>query len=281
MWHVSMVCIISSYAVSLLLETMRLLRNATWMYPLSLLMTAAGLLAHTIYLASRSSQVSLPPLVASSYDWFLVLAWVMVVGYVSISLVYRKTPYGILFLPLILLLVSVSLLFQSSPQPVVRDFRVLTMVHTASLVFAFAGVLSAIVLAVMYLLQHYRLRSGNAFLKRFHLPSLEQLSRWNRGAVIIAVPLLTVGVGSGILLGLRHPEKLPHFSLFDPLIAGYLISFAIMLGLFIRLLTTPSGTGKHMAWMTIWVCGFLLLSVVGLQILSGANVSSNNWHGGS
>ncbi len=281
MWHVSMVCIISSYSVSLALETARLLRNANWMFPLSLLMTGAGLLAHTIYLISRSYQTNLPPLMASSYDWFLVLAWLMVVGFLGVALTYRKTPFGILFLPLILLLVSVSLLFQSTPQPEVQDVRLLTMVHTASLVFAFAGVLLAIVLAVMYLLQHYRLRSGNVWLKRFHLPSLEQLSRWNRGAVIIAVPLLTVGVGTGILLGLKHPEKVPQFSLFDPLIAGYLVSFAIMLGLFIRLLTAPSGTGKHMAWMTIWVCGFLLLSVVGLQILTGAKIGMTTWHGAS
>lgn len=281
MWHVSMVCIISSYAASLLLETVRLLRNTPWMYPLSLLMTGAGLVAHTIYLLSRSSQSNLPPLVASSYDWFLVLAWVMVVGYVAISLVYRKTPYGILFLPLVLLLVSVSLLFQNTPPPGAQDVRLLTMTHTSSLVFAFAGVLSAIMLAVMYLLQHYRLRSGSQWFKRLNLPSLEQLSSWNRAAVIIAVPLLTVGVGTGILLGLKHPEKMPRFSLFDPLIAGYLVSFGIMLALFIRLLATPSGTGKHMAWMTIWICGFLILSLVGLQILTGAKLGLSSLHGGS
>ena len=35
----------------------------------------AGLTAHTIYLVMRSQKSGLPPLLSSSQDWMLVLAW--------------------------------------------------------------------------------------------------------------------------------------------------------------------------------------------------------------
>ena len=46
------------------------------------------------------------------------------------------------------------------------------------------------------------------------------------------------------------------------------------MSLFVWLLTTRRSTGKQVAALTLWAGGFLLVILIGLQVLSGGGLSS-------
>jgi uncharacterized membrane protein len=49
-----------------------------------------------------------------------------------------------------------------------------------------------------------------------------------------------------------------------------------MAGLFVWLLKTRRTAGRQVAWLTLWACGFLLVTLVGLQVLIGGNIAGGS-----
>ena len=70
--------------------------------------------------------------------------------------------------------------------------------------------------------------------------------------------LLLLGIGDGL-------------SLADPVVALNGLSWLGMAGVFVWMLLTPRATGKQVAWRTLLTCGFLLLTLVGLSVLTGSH----------
>ena len=54
----------------------------------------------------------------------------------------------------------------------------------------------------------------------------------------------------------------------DPVVAGNGLVWLIMIGFFIRMAKRRSAGGRHVAWLTLWACGFLLVTLIGLQIVT-------------
>ncbi len=52
------------------------------------------------------------------------------------------------------------------------------------------------------------------------------------------------------------------------------IGWVVMVSFFVWLLTTKRPAGKQVALMTVWACGFLLVTIVGLQILTSGHQKS-------
>src|SRR6185503_296825 len=100
------------------------------------------------------------------------------------------------------------------------------------------------------------------------LPSLARLARWNWWAVVVSVPLLTLGLGSGVWLGLKSQNAGAKLSFSDPIVLGHGVVWVAMMSLFVWLLTTRRSTGKQVAALTLWAGGFLLAILLGLQVLS-------------
>ena len=111
------------------------------------------------------------------------------------------------------------------------------------------------------------------------LPSLARLARWNWWAVVVSVPLLTLGLGSGVELGLRSQKAGAALSFSDPIVIGHGVVWLAMMSLFVWLLTTRRSTSKQVAALTLWAGGFLLVILLGLQVLSGGGLSS--FHSGA
>ena len=63
---------------------------------------AAGLLAHTLFLASKR-----PPL-AWPFGWLLLLSWVLAIFYLYGSLHHRRLAWGVFVLPVVLGLVALG-----------------------------------------------------------------------------------------------------------------------------------------------------------------------------
>jgi ABC-type uncharacterized transport system permease subunit len=236
----------------------------------------AGLAAHTIYLVIRSRESGLPPLLSSSHDWMLVLAWIAVLFYLVLSAVDRNLLVGMFLLPLVLMLIGSAYFISDSPNTVMDAAPQWKMLHATLLVFGIAGVIMGIVLSMMYLFQHYRLKQKQTMKPGLKLPNLERLARMNWWAVVLSVPLLTLGLATGVGLGWHSRQGDAPISFHDPVVLGNGLAWLVMIVFFGWLLTTKRPTGKQVAWLTVWAFGFLLVTLIGLQVLSGRSIST--WH---
>jgi len=275
---VSVFCFLASYALAFGLEWGRMLRSGgRFSRVLSFIAGTAGLIAHTWYLWNRSAQTELPPLLSSSHDWFLVLAWMAVVFYLVLIAFDSNLAVGLFLLPLVLLLIGTAYLVSDEKSSLLMEDldarRGWAMLHATLLVFGIAGVIIGFVLSLMYLVQHSRLKHKHGTHEGLGLPSLERLSRLNWWAVILSVPLLTLGMLTGIILGLQAKAGQTGFSFGDPVVIVSAVVWVVMVVFFVWRLRTQEAAGKLVAWRTIWAFGFLLVTLMGLQVLTG-NVMS-------
>ena len=280
MEKVTVFCFLASYTVAIGMEWVRLRSRNSVNRLLTLAAGAAGFLAHTTYLMVRAGKSDLPPLLASAHDWLLVLAWTAVLLYLFLSTLDKDFPLGVFVLPVVLALVSASqfvsmqtseLLGENGKQAATNGW---VMLHTAFLAFGGMGVIGSLVLAVMYLVQHRRLKHKTASQPGLKLPSLAKLAKLNWWFVVVSVPLLTLGIAAGVLLGFRSQRVEAEFEFTDPYIVGSGIAWLVMVSFFAWLLSTKRPVEKQVAMLTVWACSFLLLTIVGLVVLTGSGVAS-------
>ncbi|MBI1310803.1 hypothetical protein GC176_05800 [bacterium] len=275
MEKVSVVCFLSSYLLAVGFALLRLRGQSRLPRVLTLVATAAGFVAQTIYLWVRSRNAELPPLLVSVHDWLLVLAWVAVLIFLFVSLLDRELPLGVFVLPVVLVLVVASRFLDVEPDEALAKVdlarastRGWVMLHTSFLTLGIAGVIGSLVLAAMYLLQHRRLKHKQRMNEGVQLPNLARLERWNRWAVILSVPMLTLGMAAGVLLSAQAGAA--HVRLDDPVIAGSVLGWLVMFCFFAWLLGTKRPAARQVAMLTVWACSFLLLTIVGLMVLTGS-----------
>ncbi len=288
--NVTVFCFLASYFVAFVLEMSRLLRRTKMSRAVILLFTAAGLVAHTIYLLSQSHEAGLPPLLSSTKDWLLVLTWIAMVAYLLLALFHGDLAIGQFVLPIVLVLVGVSYLVSESTNSIVQSnlsearakaIRPWAMLHASFLLFAMVGVVSGFVLSIMYLVQHRRLKKQEQIMNNLKLPSLATLQRWNRWAVMASVLLLTLGMAFGVVLGLYSDKGTALVSFKDPVVVVSAIVWLVTMVFFIWFIRTNRGEGKSVAWQTLWAFGFLLVTLIALQVMTGkGSFSLDTWHTG-
>ena len=152
----------------------------------------------------------------------------------------------------------------------VRDAQyAVEMFHASLLVFGIAGVTIGFLLSLMYLVQHNRLKHKTPDPDSLQLYSLERLGRMNWWAVVSSVPLLTLGMLAGVCLAWKSRATATPVDLTAP---GFLVMYALwlaMIVLFGWLVTRQQSSGKIVAWRTLWACGFLLLTMICLEVFTG------------
>jgi ABC-type transport system involved in cytochrome c biogenesis permease subunit len=229
--RVTITCFFASYGLALALEALSLWRPSRALRILALLATAAGLLAHTLFLYSHQ-----PPLI-SQFSWLLFVAWVLAVFYLSGAIHYRRMSWGVFVLPLVLALVALGVLFGPPPdgahglwQQQEKDAqRYWGQVHAVLILLAWIGVSIGFLASLMYLFQAHRLRTKAPPGQGLRLLSLERLEAMNRRAIVLAFPLLTAGILAGVVLLYRGSDTVTWS---DPrvLSTGVLwLAFALML----------------------------------------------------
>jgi len=260
-------CFIASYVLALLLDASQFLRRSRVTRWVTIAFAVAGLVAHTIYLFVRSQQRDLPPLLNSTHDWLLVLAWLAIVMYLSVQLWDMQLSVGIFALPLVITL-SVASRFVSTAASMSKSQRYEWGLFHASLwVFGFLGMALALIVSLMYLLQHSRLKHKKAELPALHLLSLERLSKLNWWLIIVSLPLLTLGMGTGLWLSYLKVSVDQKAELLN---VAFMANAAIWTGmtiLFGWLLVAKHPTGRMMAWRTVATCSFLILALLVVKLL--------------
>lgn len=268
MLNVNIFCFFASYVVAFAIELTRLRGWTTGGRWATLIFASAGFLAHTIYLFSRAAQTNLPPLLSSPQDWFLVVTWMVVATYVITLWVDGRFAAGLVVLPLVLIVTGGSWFVTASPNLVTDAPRGWRLLHVSLLALGALAVLSGLICSLLYLWQHRRLKNRQSAGKGLLLPSLEQLERLNRVAIMSAVPLMTLGMLTGLLLTLLLTGGGSSRLLTDPLVLVSIAGWVVLCILFAQVARGQKHPGRRVASLTVWSCGFLLLSVLGVQMLT-------------
>jgi ABC-type uncharacterized transport system permease subunit len=279
MLHVTVFCFLASYLVAFALELGRLLGRSRINRFVMIGFGLAGFTAHTLYLLGRWRQTHLPPLLASTHDWMLVLAWVLVLFYLFLTLVQKDLAVGLFALPVVLLLVSSAYFLSQEPNTAMNAElarRRWGMLHASFLVFGLTAGAFGFLSGLMYLVQHRRLKTRHGERPGMKMPSLSRLAQANRWSVMLAFLFLTLGFASGVFLAVAPPGGTTSVRLADPAVATSGVVWLILAGLFVKLLTQRGPTGRQVAWLTLCGCGFLLLTLLGLQVVTGNIHSYSN-----
>ncbi len=281
MQQTHLICFLASYFLAFVLELSRLWRAKPWQHVAAVLVTAAGLVAHTWYLLGRSFQSQLPPLLSSSHDWLLVSGWLVVAIYLVYSLKVGKregyNSFGLFVLPVVLLLVVAAALLDDAPSKAAQAERFWTMLHAGALSIGITGVFIGLLLSRMYLLQHRRLKKKMHLRPGFSLPPLATLARFNYWAVMVSFPMLTIGLITGVGMAISSPTGKAIFSWKDPIVIGFCVVWIAMFILFLWLARKKTGHGRQVAMLTAWAFGFLIVTLLGLQVLvSLIGIQSHN-----
>ncbi len=281
MANVNLFCFLFSYLFATGFEFAQLWRRAPMLRWLVIGFGSAGFVAHTAFLMTQSQEANLPPLLSSSQDWLLVVAWTTVLVFLLLTLLDRELGLGLFLLPLILAMIGTAYFADSDTNSLISDpARGMAMAHAMFLMLGIGGVLIGLAFSLMYLMQHRRLKHRQGGFQGLKLPSLEKLSRMNRWSVFLSVGLLTVGLVAGVLLGVdQNKTEAETVSWTDPIVLTSGASWLAMIGLFAWLARSNRSAGKQVALLTVWACGFLLVTMIALPVLVTGSFSMDSFHG--
>jgi len=253
-------CFGLSYLVAFLLELARLVwpRAGTGWRVAALAFGAAGLVAHTLYIA-----IDKPPL-ATPDGSLLVLAWVLALFYLYGTVHHAKQAWAVFVLPVVIGLVGLSYALAHSGKSSselgvpawVSGERFWGTVHGVLILLAAIGVSVGFLASVMYLVQARRLRNKVLPGRTVPMLSLERLETMNRRALNLAFPLLTAGLLVGTLL-LRHEQT-------DNWLSLKVVTTALLWVVFLVLLYLRYGAHvppRRLAVLSIAAFGLLVVAL--------------------
>jgi ABC-type transport system involved in cytochrome c biogenesis permease subunit len=259
--RITLFCFGASYGVAFVLELIQLLWPRPVQRLLAALFAAAGLLAHSLFLA-----VQRPPL-RDPYGSLLFLAWILAVFYLYGSIHHRRFAWGIFVLPVLLSIVILAALSGRQTDTASRAWDIVSLdgeafwriLHVTFFILAAVGVCVAFMASVMYLVQARRLKAKVLAGQGARLLSLERLEEMNRRAITWAFPLLTAGLLIGTVQMWNEGARLREWT--DPRILTTLLLWLV----FAVVLYLRYGShlrGRRVALLTIMAFALFLLTLI-------------------
>jgi len=205
---VTVSCFFLSYVIVLALELSRLYLKMPWRMLVVLIMAVLGLVTHGLFLWDRWTQVnqatqgSLP---ATLFDWSLLAAWVLAAIYVFLALRRPTNAIGPFLLPLVLAMILGALSVRSG-QPFDRTAStgLWRYIHGGSLSLGTVAVTLGFAVAMMNLVQEYRLKTKRSMSGALRLPSLEYLHTLGRSCLVVSTIAIACGLVSGVVLNFQR-----------------------------------------------------------------------------
>lgn len=265
----SVLCFAGTYSLALASDLARLaVRNAGRWY-LTVALTALGWAVHTAYLghlAWRDGQLPVTTLRES----LLVLAWILAaIDLYLIARSPRPLAVGVFVLPVVVAISAFAALQAGRASWATLDGWVgfWGTVHGLFLLFGAVATCVAFVAGLMYLAQAARLKGKRLSRLGFALPSLEQSERLNRGAIIVAFPLLSLGFLIGVALNLAtRREGVPALSWTDPKVLSGLGLWAVFAAL-LNARFRPAMRGRRVMILSVLAFAFLIFTWVGVGLI--------------
>lgn len=255
---VGILCFAASYALALCLEISRIFFRSSVRNIVSFLWIIAGLTAHTAYLYYHAvSRIG----IGNAESYFLVSAWGVVLVYLYLICFQSKTPFGLVFLPIALLLIGGAVLVPDHlPETKAETASTLwKQIHAGTFLLATLSVCIGFVAGILYLTQDRRLRLKRPVLEGLRLPTIEWSLSICRQAIGASIFLLGASIFSGVLLRAVGPNSGSRVSFADPLVVGTILMFAFLLffsGIMsLKLFKTE---GRYVALLTLLAFLFLI-----------------------
>lgn len=251
--HVTYACFGLSYLFAFALELARVRWPRRGLRIAALVFGAAGLLAHSAFLAFRHP----PP--ADPDGGLLTVAWVLAVFSLYGSVHHARQTWAVFVLPVVLGLIGLAFARVQGPLPADATWpngnRTWGVVHGSALLLAAVGVSVGFLASVMYLVQAARLRAKTNPLRGPALLSLERLEAMNRRAVNAAFPLLTVGLLLGVMLVKPGDEPAGWLSVKALGTVGLWLAFVVLL----YLRYAAHVPGRRLAVLTVGAFGLMVV----------------------
>ena len=186
-----------------------------------------------------------------------LFVWLVVGAYLIWGCKPRYRLLGLTVMPLAAVLFVVARIGGGTHAGHRDSYGALFLVlHVGFVLAAFAGFTLAAALAAIYLWQERRLKRRASDILRLRLPPLASLERLTRRTIVVALPLLTLGLVAGVVR-LHHDHK--------PLDAleGVALLTWLVYGVFLAL----RPTGRRAAYLALG--GFALVIVTRLALAGG------------
>src|SRR6266403_5869930 len=164
---------------------------------------SAGFLFTTIFLFDRGHAIGRCP-ITNRFEVLVFMTWSMVLIYLVIGSTYRLSLMGAFTAPVAsaLLVLAVSL---SPEEETARKIKVNPWLeaHTSFSMVACGAFALACIAGIMYLIQEQQLKTRQPSSIFFRLPPITALSIANSRLLLLGFALLTIGLGTGFLIGAR------------------------------------------------------------------------------
>jgi len=272
---ITLFCFTASYLVTLALEVTRLFFRAPIRMVVIITMSAAGILAHTIYLCRRAVESTPDQTLSSWYDWCLLTAWIVVAVYLFLAVKRPDNSYGLFLLPVVLAMIGLAYLVRDV-QPFGQREAILSwrVVHGLALLSGTSIVTLGFAAGLMFLLKSYRLKHRLPSGDRLKLPSLERLQWAAERSLVVSTLLLLLGLVSGIVLNIMRTNQ-NAISWSDPVVwsSGVLLLWLVATLIF-NAFYKPARRGRKVAYLV--VTSFIFLSLEIGVVLWSRHASSDH-----
>lgn len=266
---VTVSCFVLSYIIALVLELSRLYLKMPWRMFVIFVFAGLGLLTHGLFIwdrwAARAAQSQHWWLPASLFDWGLVASWALALIYCGLLVRRPTNAIGPFLLPLVLAMIGAALLV-SGGQPFQRpdDAQIWRAIHSVSLSLGVISVTVGFAVALMNLLQEYRLKSKRPFRSSIRLPSLEYLHNVGRACLVIATIAIAAGLVSGIGLNVARSRAV------NWLQGGIVFSFGLLVWLVIASILEWRASRRATSWAAYLNIATFLIVVIALVLVFAA-----------
>ena len=262
---ISIVCFAASYAVALACEASRPVFRSSLRGAAMVGFAAAGLVAHTLFLAWRGASGSGAPL-SSPFDWYLLAAWLLAAGSLWLTLANPRTPVGLFLLPVVLALVGAATLASREPFLQSPASRVWGRVHGSFNLAASVSVAIGAAAGLMWLIQAGRLARKQPPIRGFRMPSLERLAHLTHRALAVAAWTAAAGFASGLVLNAvnRRHGLLETVPWNDPVVLrmGALVAWLVAADALAHAARRRPDGGRVTAWLSLASLGVLTGSIL-------------------
>lgn len=261
---ISVVCFAASYAVALACEASRLLFRSGVRGAAMVGFAVAGLFAHTLFLLWRAVNEPSVPL-SSEFDWYLLASWLLAAGSLWLTLANPKTPVGLFFLPIVLLLIGRAEMSSRAPFPQSPATQAWGMIHGSFNLAASVAVAVGAIAGLMWLIQAGRLARKTSPVRGFRMPSLEKLAALTSRSMLVAASTGAAGFLSGMVLNAINQQRglLETVPWTDPVVLrmGLLVVWLIIVAVISRLLSRRPEGPRVLAWLSLVSLAVLAVSM--------------------
>ncbi len=273
-------CFLAVYGLVFCLELGRWIglspRGKSWLMKLLIITTSTGLLTHSLYLLDRiflsaASEQSWR-LAFSWHDWGILTAWALAIAYGFLLLRRSESWIGLFVLPLLLAIIGASISVPSVPLNQASSASLWRLVHGVAMTLGTMLVTLGFAMAIMYLIQEWRLKAKRLGKSLLRLPSLEYLQSFGSKCLLCSASAIGFGVVSGVVMNLVKDGQVNWTD------RGIVFSGGLFLWLVIACILqwyfAKRGSGHITAWMNI--LSFVIVAIALYLVVSAPHGRSED-----